>query len=468
MFEERITPQGRLSILLLLLLLSAQFAIFSGGRWIGRTGDEPYYMTRAKQLLDKAELPKVEGSGDWRPAGYSVFLAFFRGITRNWVSARMLCSFTQFTLLSLILLTFQTIACLFLKHSRAVFLTAILLGVQPWIFEDCRNLVPDSLTASLTTIGLLGLFASKYVKEKSHIIIFFLSALVLCTTIFLRPEMIAMAPLLICIGLFFQKQENPIFVRNVTIGLLILFILVGLQVLYRGSSNGKWEIYGNFSIKKRGAHSWTDSWFSTEQTAYTEFLHENKIFYITVDNFPKRAFADPWEKNTIREALARVQEQRTYDESADLLFQRVAEKRVRDNYFLNSGLTRLWRTLMMWFYFDGENLLSKNINQPVLKSTIIVGFYLFKMLIFGLAACSAVFTIRAIRNGTFAWYQHLTGLMIMCVIVRTFLMGLVLGWMIHRYALVAWPAMLWCAVSAIITIRNQEYLLKPILRKKEI
>ena len=110
MFEERITSNGRLSLFLLLFFLSVQFTILSDGPWLHPSGDERYYAAKADQLLKKGEIPKAEGSGDWRPVGYSVFLAFFLSITENWVVTRMMCAFIHFILLSLILITFQTIS----------------------------------------------------------------------------------------------------------------------------------------------------------------------------------------------------------------------------------------------------------------------------------------------------------------------------------------------------------------------
>ena len=457
MFKEQITFCGRLSILLLLFLLSVQFAIFSRGPFHAISVDEAHYVKKADQLLNTGTIPRAKGSGDWRPIGYSLFLACINGITGNWVTSRIVCALIQFTLLSFVLIVFQTIACWNLKQSRALFITAILLGLQRWVFEDSRNMIPDSLTASLTTLGLLGLCAASSLKNQLQIPAFIVSGVILCSTIFLRPEMIVMTPLFILAVVVFEKHRRSIVLRKMVIGLFILFMFLAFQILYWEKSTGKWEIYGNYSVRKLGAHNWTQSWFSTEQMAYAGFLHDNNIFSKTLNDFPEHAFADEWERNTIGEALARARQKQIYDQSVDALFQKVAEKRVRDNYFINSVLTRVWRTGMMWFYFESDNPVSKRVNQPVLRSAIPLGFYLLKMIIFALAVCSAIFTIRSIRNGTFDWYHRLTGLMLLCITIRTLLMGVVLGWMIHRYALAAWPAMMWCAVSAIVTIaRNQQ------------
>lgn len=453
MFVKNMESPARLSLLVLMLLLSLQLSVFSNPPWPGRTGDEFRYTSKAKYLLEHGKLPRAEGKGDWRPVGYPVFLALCRSLASDWLGARALCAVVQFSLIAFVLLIFQCLACSALRKSYWLFLIAITLGAQPWTFEDCRNMLPDSLTASLTTLGILGLFGFVVKQGVIQNIFFFFSCLTLCATMFLRPEMIVMAPVLIGGALFLKQESRSILFRYSVYGAMLFFACLLLQVFYRNLSTGDLLPYGRFSLHKRGAHNWVNSWFSTEQNAYNRFLHGGKILNTSVDAFPKRAFADEFERIEIQKALDLARTKGVYDEQVDRLFQSVADKRLRDNFFVNAVLTRIWRTGMLWFNFERNNRLTMMLGPAIWTGKAVVyASYVMRISLFLLAGYALFSALRNFRNRTALWYHRLTALMFLCVLTRTLLIGMVLGWMIDRYALVAWPAMLWCAAAGMIDL----------------
>jgi len=450
-----------LSSVFLLFLLTMQFLIFAFSPWPTKyQADENYYVTKALSLITHGETPKAKGPGDlrpWRPAGYPQFIALCCLGDSHYKSIKYRCASMQFLLISLVLVCFHIFACFALGPSHQLYVIAFLTGIQPWTFSYSRLLYPDSLTASLLTLGLLGLFAFiRAGKSKTILVYFSLSILLLATTITLRAEMIVLIPVFVLISVSIKYLKRIALVR-ISIACGLIFVAVaGLYAGYRLFSTGSVQMFGRFSIHKRGALNWVGTWFATERSGFKRFLY-GPLNRSKFEMLPEHAFLDDFERSEIRRACELSGQRRVYDREVDKIFQNVADKRKREHFFINSVLTRTWAFLHLWVNPDvNEQLLRLVPRESIFFIILVLGFAILKFVVYVLATLSFFQILRHSREGTLSWYHTLTILMIVCVFARTLLMGGFLGW-IHRYALPAWPAMLWCAISACIDISSRNF-----------
>ncbi|MCI0602350.1 hypothetical protein L0156_05000 [bacterium] len=441
MSEQTRHKVGPLVLLLLLLTVQCFVVIFS--TWPPKfQGDETYYVTKAfyKPLI----------SDSHRPQGYQLFIALCNLANDRAGNVRYRCAVVQLLLAIGVILFFYRIASRALGSSPRLYFVAFLLGIQPWVFDSTRRLYPDSLTASLLTFGLLGLFAFiRAAKPGSAFGFFFLSTLLLCATILLRPEMIVLTPVFLFVALVLKWRERvPLWIAMT---LSLLFVAsAGFLSGYHLILKGKVGVFGKFSLTKPGALNWVQTWFATERMGFKNFLNGPYMNRSKFDHLPDRAFSDEYERSEIRRACELSEQRRKYDQDVDDIFRKVAEKRKQEHFFRHSLLAKIWAMAQIWLNLVASEQWFRLVpHNGFLFLLMVLFFFSLKLLVFSLAALSVLQVFRYQREKKLRWYHTLTILMILCVVIRTLLMGGMIGYL-HRYAIPAWPAMLWCAVSGCI------------------
>ena len=145
-----------------------------------------------------------------------------------------------------------------------------------------------------------------------------------------------------------------------------------------------------------------------------------------------------------------------YSAQVDNVFDSIASKRIKDNFLFNYVLTRAWRTTQLWLNIHTNNQLLTFLSPipRIIRRPILGGFLLLKIFIYALFIFSLIDLAGKIQRHDLIWHDYLTIFAAFAVISRTVLIGVLLGLGEHRYVLMAWPAMLWCAVSAIISIKT--------------
>jgi len=464
--NSRVSLTKVCSFSLLIVLIFGQFIIFSKEA-VNRPhhffGDEPYYVSKALYLIQHGILPKAddkqaalgeswEGMSDFRPPGYPVFIALCNSFKFNIEHIRWRTSIIQFALMALVLVILYLIAFFALKGSKWLYLVAVILGFQPWAFEYVSSLYPDSLCASLTTISLIPLYM--FIKTRKGILetIYILaSSLLLCLTFMLRPEMIVLAPAIAIAALVIKSTRNCRVLKYVLFSGLIFLCFFSVQVGYRYYLTGKAELIPKYSYSNKGMVSWTGTWFNTEKNGMEIFgwlSAEHKM-----EKLPPYAFGDDYEKEEITKALS-LKSVSGYTEEVDNIFQKIADKRIKDNPFFNCVLTRMWSTANLWLNLETNvQLLNALSSMPVLiRKIILAGFLLLKIFVYFLALVSFFLLIKALRAKTLHDYHYLTMLAMTNILLITIFIGFIFAECEHRYVLKAWPSMLWCAISAIIDL----------------
>jgi hypothetical protein len=267
----------------------------------------------------------------------------------------------------------------------------------------------------------------------------------------MRTEMLSLAPPVAVFAVIIKLKTGRRALKHAAILGLIFLCPVGIQAGYRHYLTGKAELIPKYKFNYLGAVNWTQTWFNTEKTALDKFAFgsaEKKM-----ENLPSYAFGDDLERKEIKRALSLIPVS-GHTEEVDAIFQKVADKRVRDNFFVNCILTRMSRTVNLWLNLQtNAQLLDALSGLPgFIRKPILAGFLLLKILVYCLAITSFFMLIRRVKNKTLQDHHYLTLLAAVSVLLTTILIGLVLGSNEHRFVLKVWPAMLWCAVSAIIDL----------------
>ena len=462
--NNRVSLTNICSFALLIFLIFCQFAMLSGqvaDKGDALIGDEGYYVAKAAYLVQHGVLPKVEkgleksGWPDYRGPGYPVFIALCNMREFDISNVRRRCAIIQFILMALALIALYLIAAFAMKGSRWIYLVAFILGIQPWAFDHSASLYADSFCTSVTTASLIFLFmfirAKRGITELVYLIV---SSTLLCLAFMIRTEMLILAPAIAATALIIKFMKDRRIFKYALISGLVFFCFFGIQIGYRYYLTGRPELVPKYRFNYVGAWNWAQTWFNTGKFAGEGFAFgsaEKKM-----ENLPAYAFGDDFEKKEIARALS-VYKVSGHTEEVDAIFQNVADKRVRDNFFVNCMLTRIWRSANLWLNLETNaqflNALS-SVPHPI-RRPILAGFLLLKMLIYLLAAASLFALIKHSRNKSLNSYHYLTMLAMANVILITVFIGLIVGSNEYRQVLKAWPAMLWCAISAIIDLSEK-------------
>jgi hypothetical protein len=443
---------------LLLLLLICQAALLIGaGLRNPLFGDEPYYVAKAKYFFDhlrferaSAEEQAIErgerwGDSDWRPQGYPLFLAAIGMGDFDASSLRPRVTAVQFVLLAAaVWLLFESLA----RHDQVrPLVAAALLGGVPWPYDDVALLSPDSLTASVTLVSVLLLWRSAMRQSPA---LTFAGALLLSSTALLRPEMIALAPVILLVAGLLRNRDRGMFLKRGAACAGAFVIVVAAQVAYRYEFTGRGpSLFGGLHISDGGPFAWVHTWLGTENEAYN-FVYGLRNGQLR-DDLPARAFSDDEERRVVRGALRTVRE-RGYGPDIDAAFQQLAEKRKREHPFVAIVATRLWHTVHLWVNVEmNGQLLQALAHVPrMVRRPILGGLVLLKL------ALLALFLARVMRVKESA-VPELIILLAAVVIGRTLLIGLGLNWMVHRYVLMAWLPLVGCAATARLPLSMRQW-----------
>jgi hypothetical protein len=320
-------------------------------------------------------------------------------------------------------------------------LMAALLGVVPWPYEFVSLLSPDSLTAAITFFGVIILWRS---AEQQSIALTFAGALLLSTTFLMRPEMIALVPVVLAAAVLLRNANRGVLLMRAATCLGAFAIIIALQMAYRFDFTGRGpSLFGGLHISDRGAFAWVNTWLGTENEAY------NFVYGLSngqpQDDLPSRAFSNAVERRTVSDAIQTVR-RRGYGPDVDAAFQQLAEKRQRDHPFVAIVATRIWHTVHLWINVETNGQLlnalasiPRTLRRPMLGVLALLKLTLLVLFIAGV--------LRSKESSAAA----LVTLFAVVVIGRTLLVGAALNWMAHRYVLTAWLPLLGCALAAVQT-----------------
>lgn len=228
----------------------------------------------------------------------------------------------------------------------------------------------------------------------------------------------------------------------------VFSLVLATQIAYRVHVANRIEIFGPVKVFNIGATNWVHTWFGTEKGAYDGFVYRLARAEARLEDLPRRAFGSEEEQREIARALALLRERRAYDREIDQIFQQIADRRVRQDFFSNVILTRFWRTANLWVSLEtnSQTLNALAAAPSWIRHGILAALFAAKGLIGVLAIAGMVAGARRWVKGQQRWEDALTLLAAALVVWRTAVVGLLLPWVTHRYMLSAWPALLWTAI----------------------
>jgi hypothetical protein len=415
-------------------------------------GDEPYYAGKAQFFFEhgrfehvSAEAMAVErgerwGTSDWRPQGYPLFLAAVSlGDFRD-ASLRPRVTAVQFVLIAAGMWLLFEINQRGLTAAQRI-TTAALLGVIPWPYDFAGLLTSDSLTAGVTFLGIVMLWHS---LQQKRIALTCLSAFLLSMTLLLRPEMIALAPVILAPALLTSRSDRRLLLKRATACAAAFLLVVALQVCYRMDVTGRPGLFGGQHLRDSGAFAWVHSWLGTENEGYN-FVYGLWTGQVR-DDLPARAFAGAEERRIVHQLIQTDRSQGHYSAGLDAAFRNLAEKRKREHPFLSIFATRAWHTAHLWLNLETSSQLLKalaNVPRPV-RLPILGTLMAVKLIIITL------FVVGIVRHAKSA-NPELVVICAAAVIGRTLLISIPFNWMAHRFVLTAWLPLLACAIAGLQT-----------------
>ena len=429
---------------LLLALLAVHFAYVLRHFEHVLITDEFYYVGKARAIvahggLVRADPPAIAvergetwGTSDWRPQGYPLLLAAVSlgNFDHPAHTLRLRMTILQFLLVAAVLVH------AFLLSPRT-WHSALIFGLPPWTFAFVNELGPDSVNVAVAWVALLLLW--RYVQEPSagRLLV---ATFVFSLALFIRPEMIAMPPLLVGIALLMRFRRTPLgaLLRHAVVAAMVWSALVGVQAAYHTWATGQRGIFGGLHITNAGAFAWANNWWGTEKETY-DFVYA--LTEAREMQLPERAFDTAQERAEVMRVITRVRQRGSFTAEDDAVFARLAVEKKRAHP-VRSVVLRAWHAWNMWFNTEHNNpLLEAMAAVPRMVRLPVWGaLLLLRWLIIALALVAFFH----------AWRQRdpislLIVLLCAYALVRTAFVGGVLNWNVHRYVLSAWPPVLCCA-----------------------
>src|ERR1051325_1125474 len=176
--------------------------------------DEFYYVAKARYIVERHRFMPIDphaaaaehgqewGNSDWRPPGYALVVAALSlGDFSDPAGAlRFRVTLAQFLMVAAALLALYRAAVQAGVDGRARYAAAILLGLPPWTFGVVNEIGPDPENLALAAFALLALGRNRIV----------LGTFLLTLTLFFRPEMIVLPPIIVGIALLpWRRQPRP-------------------------------------------------------------------------------------------------------------------------------------------------------------------------------------------------------------------------------------------------------------------
>lgn len=433
------------ALALLLLVLAGHFAVIVACYRHPLITDEVYYVAKAQYIAEHHRFAPIDphalaaerglewGNSDWRPPGYPLLVAALSlGDFRDPAGAlRLRLTIAQFLMVAASLVALYRLAVACGVGGRARFAAALLLAIPPWTFAVVNEIGPDPENLALVTFGLIALGRKRIA----------LAALLLSLTLFFRPEMIVLPP--VVIGFALLMWRRPTFWRDAVIAASIYLALVGAQVAYRTAMTGQPGVFGGLHIYNRGAFDWANTWVGTEKETYDFVYNLGEALPARV---PERAFDSAAERAAVERIVERVRARGAYTAEDDAEFERLAREKTRQHPLRVLAL-RGWHTVHLWLNVEQNNpLLAAMANVPRAVRLPLWGALLLLRL--AAIALAGIAGVRALRAPATAANQFVL-LFLFFAVVRSLFIGAVLNWNVHRYVLSAWPPVLWCATAAL-------------------
>lgn len=441
--------RARLLLVFLLICQATLLVRLPGGPLIG---DEPYYVRKAQFFFENRQFENISaeklavergerwGTSDWRPQGYPLFLAALSMGEFREAALRPRVTAVQFALIAAAMWLLFEIMRRHIGGARVIAMAA-LLGAVPWPYEFVTSLAPDSLTASITFFSIVILWCS---GERRSIVLTFAGAFLLSTTLLLRPEMIALTPVILAAAVLLRRFDRSILLKRSAACVGAFAIVVAMQVAYRIDVTGRPSLFGGLHIQDSGAFAWVHTWLGSENQSYN-FVYGLWTGDVRND-LPARAFSDANERRIVDDVIRMDRSRGHYGPDLDATFQHLAEKRQREHPFMAVVATRVWHGVHLWLNLDTNsqllNLLasvSRPVRRPILGTLILLKLTLLVLFVMGV--------MRTKESPV----PGLIAISAVVVIGRTLLIGTALNWMAHRYVLIAWLPLLVCAMAALQT-----------------
>jgi hypothetical protein len=450
------------SLGVLLIILGGQLAL----AWSHATktmvpvGDEYDYYDRAMYLVQHGEFRpfseidrqivdgEVFGYGNFRPPGYPVILALTGLDAPTFLQLRRRMVVIQSFAIALVVICLYVGISAMIGDPRWLLAVSVVLGVQPWCFEFSSFLITESLTASLCGLALIGLALFVVQENRGRSILWFAAAVALFSLSFmLRPEMIVLVPALVIFAIILRTRQPQEVTILSLVALMIFLMFVAANVAYRIQIEGRPAIFGEFVHRAPGLHEWSKTWIGTQKLRHAAVYDGYKGAF-DPERLPDRAFADDTERRHILSAYQRLQDSKEYDEEVDNAFQIMARKRMSDSWLMNVVAVRLWNVGNLWLNLETNSQLLDFLSlfSPTLRKALLACLLVLKIgLVFG--AISAIPMLhRNLKERPPIWCDYLTMLALVFIVVRSLLIGVIIGEYLHRYMTPAWPALLWCSV----------------------
>ena len=431
----------RIAWIVLVTLLAVQAVLVAGLPPSPFVGDEPYYVNKARYFAEHGTFPRVSaaaraaeagagGDSDWRPPGYPLFVAAVSGGNFEPETLRPRVAAVQFLGVALVAVT--ALACLStFAGGRTMLVAALVLGAAPWPFDFVSLVGADSLNATVSFFGLIALW--RWTRGAGGCAGLFGASLLFSSAFLLRPEMIAVVPLPIAVAVILRTVSLRSFLRLGATAAAAFLCVVAAQYAYRTHLIGRVEpsLFGGLHIYNAGAFAWVHSWVGTEDEAY-DFVYE--LPEGGRRTLPARAFRDEEERRAV-DALRDAARRQGYTVEIDRAFGELAARRRRDDPFFAIVVPRLWHAMHLYLNLEtNDQLLHALRRVPRTPRRGLIGLLLGLKV--ALLAAFAVKTARLLRGRWRA--MQLPALLASFVVARTVLVGLILDWMPHRYALMCW------------------------------
>jgi glycosyltransferase involved in cell wall biosynthesis len=434
-------------------------------------GDEALYYEKAAFVFEHRTLPRLSvqdsaaqreptfhGDSDWRPFGWPLTLAALHAGTSTPLRLdRTRVFLFQFSVAALLtgMLFRVALRCFGERHAL---LFALALGGAPWLFGFAGTMGPDSTAAVLTGAGLLLLGTSaSQPHERRALLVLVLGVGCLSLAFLLRPEAIALVAPVATLAILLRPGSGRWRLKAAVSGSLVFSAVLALQVGSRLLVAGRLEVFGPVRFFDAGAFRWVHTWFNTEVAAYDSFVYRLADGKARVEDLPARAFTDDEERQSIARAV-RLASERGFGSEVDRIFDSVARKREMAHPFTRIVLTRVARTAQMWLntqtgsaWLFALSKVSRVVRWPVLGSLLALKGAVLSLCVWGIVASAQRARNRRIDSG-----DAVTLVMGSYVALRTLLVGMVLGWGVHRYMLSAWPGVYWCAMAGVTQGRRRE------------
>lgn len=442
------------SLLILSKLILAMTTVpFSGG-WVG---DEGYYVGKAHYIYENLAFPKIIaksstertlGWSDFRPPGYPLFLSSLLKFGKTDADLKKSVRLAQFILDILTTSLVLIVVYRFTQAQEIRIAAALLLGLQPWTSAFITSTLPDTLTAFLTTSGLVSLafFISNKTKS-TKIIAIVIGSLLLSLAFTVRPEMIVFVPLLVLCALWAMLSilSWRSFLIFGLLGALPFFAIVAANMAYRWQVEQKIAIFGEAPNPFPGLGKWTKTWVGTQSVK--ESITFGPLMIATDDfaSLPKKIFSSEEERLKLLKAVKEVKTRGYITVDDDDVFMAVAEERIKKDPLTYYILARLYGTVNFWINLNNANhyLNAFAFLPRVVSKILTAGFFMLKCLVFALFFAGLYFLSKKSRLDIVnQWCLGFIFLGIIFVISRTLFLGLYINYAEYRYAVPAWPFVL--------------------------